>query len=181
MSALEVVAIPVLTPFLHKSLDPRTLDVLDQATICAWVTLRSMVFDSLLPANERYYTQAEREAFKNDPHLAPAGTTHIWLAPHIGKPNDARLQVTNQNKDPEGTVIHMTNFFIDQITFQLLTWRAGDWIHSEHIDRAPHWRVTRRIWPSPGIALAWPPEYYLGAKDWEAFAARIIPSAVFPR
>lgn len=172
MSAVEAETKPVITSLIHRSITIRDLTVLDQCTIAAWATLRSMVFETLLPVAKRFYTQAQRVAFRDDPFMTPPENTHIWLVMVLGGTADAKLNVANQPH--EGSqIIHLTNFSLGQAFFQVLCWRDGA-IRQERLARGKHHEVATRLWPSDGNVIPWPPPFHLGADNWNDFAQRFF-------
>lgn len=179
MSALEAAAKPELSPFVHVSELKMQLSVEAQVILTAWTTLRAMVFESLLPVDQRFFTQSDREQFKAmiqdpDPFELPT-KEYVWLVMLGGAEKNARLNVTTRPRDNEHQTIdiHLANISIGQAYLQLLAWRHG--VIEEYLPRAPHHEVATQIWPSPTVDLLWPPNYHLDVENWVDFAERFFP------
>ena len=182
MSRVEATAKPELTSLIHFAIGVRPITVEAQLTLSVWATLRSMVFESLLPAERRLFTQQQREAFKamlepaddpNRPFQFPV-RSFVWLIMLTGAETNARLNVTTgRSGDQPGTDVHLANFSIGQAYFQQLAF--GDGASFGDLDKARMHEATTRLWPSQGADLQWPPPYRLDVADWPAFAQRFFP------
>jgi len=181
MSRVESAAKPELTSLIHFAVGVRPVTVEAQLILSVWATLRSMVFESLLPAERRLFTQPQREAFKamlepdEDPNRAFQFPVRIfvWLTMLTGAETNARLNVTTgRNSDQPGTDVHLANFSIGQAYFQVLAF--GDSAAFGDLDKARMHEATTRLWPARDADLRWPPQYRLDVADWPAFAQRFF-------
>ena len=123
MSDIEAETIPVLKPLILDPFAVSQLSHLDRCKLAVWVTLRSMVMESLRPQGRAgYYAQSERVAFQSNPEvLVPHLNTMIWITPYIDRPWETNIDVINHFDSTEGVGFHVTTGFVHQIAFTLTT------------------------------------------------------------
>lgn len=181
MSDLESHAKPFLIPLIQglRPVSPFTAD--EACAIAAWLTLRSMVFESLRPPpNKPYYSQTDRSSFAFGETLSPPDNTFIWLAP-FGTPRYSASYVVHNwiAKTASETVgMHSTTVVIDQIAMQLLTWkgqrRRMNW---ERLERDGWNNLSRLLWPFRTRPVYWPPPQHLPNQLLQTFGNRFRPTS----
>ena len=133
-----------------------------------WMTLRSMVFDGMLEPSQRYYSQADRERFANDPLLSPAPKTFVWLSLYRGNEQYmARYHVSNHVVS-ESERLHVFTGLINNLAFKVTTWK-GMRLSFKASSHAAWGNVTRRIWPYRRRDVPWPPPLSVTDKGYESF------------
>lgn len=174
MSQIETLTIPILKPQILGDKSPQTITVLDQCTLAAWATLRSIVFDTYAAPENRYYTREQCAAFKADEYMSPPPNTHIWLAPFTRDRRSALFYTFKQLHVSGDHGVILTTWVIDHIAFQLVAYR-GDAERRVHLDRlkASGWdNVAVPIWPSPRTDFIFQARTHLNLKSLETFHKR---------
>jgi hypothetical protein len=170
MSDLENYAKPFVAHFIRFRGQRTFLSDDAIVAITAWVTLRTMIMDTLLPRHP-YYRDAEREAFKET--LTPPDGTRIWLAMQQGRPYDVELSTTSARVSTTGGWIHVVNFVCADLVVQFFTSREEMTLPTR--ERMRMHEVTTELWPVGDARPAWPPEYHLASVDWRPhFCGRFL-------
>jgi hypothetical protein len=172
MSGIETEAKPILTPLILGYEFRHQMSAEEHVILAAWVTLRSMLWDSLAPPTAtRYYTVSERARFNGT--LTPPANTRIWLAPFAGTPHSAQFHVINNVRIGENYGIHCTTAVINHIAIQLYTWRGHKrTIRTSVMNRHGWDKATRPVWPVPKRVVSWPPPQYLNDEGFETLRGR---------
>jgi hypothetical protein len=180
MSDVETKAKWSLIPLIERANYPVRLTVEDQCAIALWLGLRSIVFDSsgIVPPEERYFTQAERESFAAGDVFLPENT-HIWMSPYTTGPPRAYFEVTNGKLSANATNpsdrMHLMTCAIDQIVFQVWTGTAGFKVDFAKM-HAVWGQMVVQLWPNEaGEDIHWPPAFQVGERNLLAFRDRLKP------
>jgi len=169
---LEDRVAPILTPMMRGK--SRELNASDTQLISAWLTLKVMTSEYLLPAGERdrrFFELSDGEHLKAT--LRPPDLTHIWIGRYVGSRVSAGWitdrSSTRQVSDdpPAGIFWHSVVYTIGQVLLHLFASSRpiplGDVQEGHlryHIPVAPaDWDTALiEIWPTPSVAVSWPPK-----------------------
>ena len=134
-----------------------------------WLTLKLIVLDASRP-DHQVFLEDERRAFM-EKRLSPA-TLKLWLVA-CGEPpwNSAyRAQTQSIGDNPRDPMTPMPNV-------KMLTWGIGDAVVIAHYQRVVNMKIdfnngyfAKQLLPDRGIALSWPPEGRITAKQAEESA-----------
>jgi hypothetical protein len=177
MSQLENETKQILLPLILHADTPKYFSVLDQCTIAAWMTLRSMVFDGINPScrdGHYYYSLSERTAFALSDYLAPPPNTTIWLAPYIGKRWSVHLDGLSYVNTTDDR-FYIVSCLMNEIAIQLVTWRGRHRLHSGKLNQDGWNTATLRLWPPRKRPLPWPTPRHLNGAGLQSFYDRFKP------
>ena len=184
MSDVEQCAQPLLVPFIHTSRHHGPLTAEEHCALAAWVTLRSMVFESRHPEDRwAYYSDEDRRSFAHADPMFPPDNTLIWMGPFDGPRNSADYFIDNYISTRETVGVHNTTIILDQVAIAFSTWkgvrRRIDWKRFN----ADGWNdVVRLIWPAcRGKPVYWPPPRYLTLSMLQTLRDRLAPSSITSR
>lgn len=175
MSDIESITKPVLTPLILGT--PMELSVLDQCALAAGAALRSMVFDTYVANEGRYYTRSILARFKDGPEMSPPANTYIWIAP-VKTPHRAAAFYSFKQMHVSGMAgMILTMWVIDQIAFQLVAYRGkhGRRIYHDRLEASGWNDIAMPLWPSPRGNVLWRPRTVLSLQGLQALHGRFLP------
>jgi len=185
MSEVESHAKEVLRPLLRGN--DLTLDEQDQATLCAWIILRTMVFERVgaSAGTTPFYTDDERCAFGDidfDGSLEPIDGTYIWAFQYRTPQWAARSNVAHAglHMTPGGPQTHrlmITTAYVGRFGFQVVFGRWPKHRQVEfHSPAVRNWQdALALLWPDRADAVDWPPGgFYLADNAYEPLLDRFI-------
>jgi len=164
MSRLEMKCKPLIGSLLEDIELPLDLD--QQKFLAEWALKMAMVNDAY-EKHDRFFTDAERHAFKNDNRAIPNGTG-IWAARFDGRTlsslgSEFKLGVPNNSGLVEGHVYTVT---VGHLTLQVLSLheKVKQGITRVNVAASPlNWdEILIRLWPPPKVkreSRRWPPKY----------------------
>ena len=191
MSELESETKPVVAPMIGPQARAQRLDTLAQITIASWATKMAMVFDCGRTDRELFYSQHERETFRE--HLLPPSFTRVWIAGYVGPtvggycrgytvPGVAK-HVDRPDGPPMQIDVEVTTLAAGAFAFQIVTARNPSPTDNTVLHVAPQpihpWPdVCHQIWPVVNDEIRWPPPITLDDVNitHEAFANRWYPT-----
>lgn len=143
-----------------------TLDLDQQKFLAEWALKMAMVNDAY-EKHDRFFTDAERHAFKNENRAIPHGTG-IWATRFDGRTLSSigsifKLGLANRSGLVEGHVYTVT---VGHLSLQVLSLheKGDQGITRVNVAASPlKWdEILIRIWPPPGNkkeTRGWPPKY----------------------
>ena len=164
MSRLEIKCKPMVGSLLEDvGFD---LDIEHQKFLAEWALKMAMVNDAY-EKHDRFFTDIERQAFKNDNRVIPAGTG-VWAIRFDGRTLSSigsifELGLPNNNHLVEGHVYTVT---VGHLSLQVLSLheKADQGITQVNVAASPlKWdEILIRLWPPPTNkkqTRRWPPKY----------------------
>jgi hypothetical protein len=164
MSRLEMKCKPLIGLLLEDVELPLDLD--QQKFLAEWALKMAMVNDAY-EMHDRFFTEAERHAFKNDNRAIPNGTG-IWATRFDGRVlssigSEFKLGLPSDSGLVKGHVYTVT---VGHLTLQVLSLheKADRGITRVNVAASPlDWnKILIRLWPPPknkGESRQWPPKY----------------------
>ena len=185
MSDVEQYAKGILGPLLHgKSV---TLNEYDQATLRAWIILRTMVFAVSSSAQDAtsFYTRHEHLSFAgldDDRSLEPIDGAYIWIFQYRSRRWAARAHVLNgfiQNEPggPDAHRFQVITAFVGQFGFQVLVarWPEPRRLALNSVGVQQFAPAMSLIWPHTNDLIQWPPAtVYLADESYDALVDRLV-------
>jgi hypothetical protein len=185
MSEVETHAKGVLRPLLRG--DDTILNQYDQATLRAWVVLRSMILERAASAALAvpFYTDSERRTFADiefEGSLEPMDGTYIWAFQYRSPRWVARSHVANAGlhmvpRGPQTHRLQIVTGFVGHFGFQVL---VGRWPKHRRLEFNSHavrnWHPAMALlWPHASESIDWPPGgFYLGDDSYEPILDRFM-------
>lgn len=165
MSALETRVKPILLPLIVGA--PAVLDANDQRIIATWATMKFMVSEFSLDAEEVVSNADERSYLMG--RQEPPANWKVWIAHHKGNWHSTFFRQSSimgfgndggPTLPPGGLYVKNTQSMIIGIG-QLVISALSTRVPELQMDVPPNEReIIRRIWPPQGTFL-WPPGRFL--------------------
>jgi hypothetical protein len=188
MSDIEIASTRVLKPLIEGSRKRRVLTPKEQRRLGQWMTLRSMVFETQYPEQNRYYTQSEREAFARNRSLDAVSNLHVWLADFPGAPVGAAFYMEPVIKPANDSGRQLATCHVGRVALQLVAWKRFETMTTPP-DKSPiqfdklaatEWpQCAIQIWPSRARRLRWPPDLYLSPVGFKNLSNRFAFDKIF--
>lgn len=173
MSDIETRSKRLLVPFIQHSMTDRVITTEDQMLFSLWMTLRSFVFDTLVPSDEqKYYSRSQCLAFSAGDNPVAPPNTHIWIAPVKSTHQSVKFTESIYRVSEDDALLVQT-FLMDQIAVQFATWKGSPRsINYGAIGRIGWNLVAKQIWPARRKPIIWSPTTYLDESGLETLRNR---------
>jgi hypothetical protein len=164
MSRLEMKCKPLIGSLLEDV--ALALDVEQQKFLAEWALKMAMVNDAY-EKHDRFFTAAERHAFKNDNRAIPRGTG-VWAARFDGRTLSSIGSVLKLGLPDNGGLVdgHLYTVTIGHLSLQVLSLheKAGQGITRVNVAASPlRWdKILVPLWPphaNKKQKRRWPPKY----------------------
>jgi hypothetical protein len=179
---VERVAKPILEPLI-SSAATAALDIEERAVLTGWFLARSMIWESMEHSPKgNYYTQLERELFATSDPLELPENLLVWIAGYSDGQHRAAFTIANYVvSDNDST--HVTTAVINQVVFQLVTWKGDGWsVNLRGLERAGWNEATRLLWPITSHGpIRWPLSANLNRQGLKALSQRFRAGARRPQ
>jgi hypothetical protein len=171
-SQLENRVSPILTPMMGG--EPASLGRDETQLVSAWLYLKAMVSEYLIPAGmrDRRFHEIEQGQYLRATLRPPEGA-HIWIGRYVGRRKDAgwitdrggARQVSDD--PPAGIFWRSVVYTIGQVLLHLLAVsrpipmgdvKDGQVAYEIPVAPADWDSALIEIWPTPSLPVRWPPE-----------------------